>query len=342
MATPTVTFDGLRRSIAKGDLRPVYLLHGAEGYYTDELVKSFEATVPDDDRDFALTVMYAPQEEPARVVDVCRQLPMMTDRQLVIVKEVQAVKGDWVDALTRYAEAPTPSTVLVLAARGGDVKAKNFIKAMTASGGVVFQSKAVYDSQIPALVGAYIRERGLAAEPKSLDMLREFIGTDLSRLYNEIDKLVEILGPGAMITPEAIERNIGVSKDYNSFELLDALATRDLQRIYRIAAYFAANPRQNPLMPVTATIFNFFADLLVAYYMPDKSDHALGAGLGLRNSFAIRRLRNGMASYDAFQVVDILGELRRFDVMSKGVGSRQDGYKLLGDLLFRIVTTTGR
>lgn len=342
MATPTIDFEPLRRMVRNGDLRPVYLLHGAEGYYIDELVKCFESAVPPEDRDFGLSILYAPQESPGHVIDVCRQMPMITDRQIVILKEVQAVKSDYLEALVRYVAAPTPTTVFVVASRGSDIRAKKFTDALAKAGGLVYQSKPVYESAIPQLVTGYIKERGLNAEPKSVEMLRDYIGTDLSRLYNEIDKLVEILGKGAMITPEAIERNIGVSKDYNSFELIDAIATRNLLKIYAIADYFAANPRQNPVMPVTASLFNFFADLLTAYYAPDKSDRGLMEALGLRNSFALRRVRNGMANYNAFQVVDNLSVLRRFDVMSKGVGSRQDSYSLLRDTLFRIVTTSGR
>ncbi len=173
-------------------------------------------------------------------------------------------------------------------------------------------------------------------------MLSEFIGTDLSRLYNEIDKLVEILGKGAMVTPESIERNIGVSKDYNVFELIDAVASRNLVKIYRISDYFAASPKRNPVQPVASTLFSFFSDMLVAYYAPDKSERGLMQELGTRNGFNIRRVQLGMRNYNAFQVVDALSEIRRFDLMSKGGGSRQSGHKLLHDLLFRLVTTTGR
>lgn len=342
MAAQALTYDSLRRSIANGQIAPMYLLHGAEGYYTDCLVKSLEETVPEEDRDFGLTVVYAPQTEPGAIIDLCRQLPMMTDSQLVIVKEAQNVRADYLEKLVRYALSPTPSTVLVIAARGADVKARKLTDAISKSGGIVFQSRPVYESQIPALISAYIKEKGLSADPKAMEMLRDHIGTDLSRLYNEIDKLVSILGTGAMVTPEAVERNIGVSKDYNSYELLDAVAARDLPRIYRIADYFAANPRQNPLPPVTSTLFGFFADMLVAYYTPDKSERSLMEALGMRNSLGLRRLRTGMANYDAFQTVANIHELRRFDGMTKGVGSRQDGYDLLRDVLFRIVTTTGR
>lgn len=342
MATTSLKFEEVQREIASGRLRPVYLLHGAEGYYTDELVKLFEASVPEDDRDFALSVLYAPQEEAARVVDISRQMPMMTDRQVVILKEAQAVRSDYLERFARYAESPTPTTVLVIAARGADVKAKKLTDAIGKGGGAVFQSKAVYESQIPQLVGNYIKQKGLSADMKALEMLRDFIGTDLSRLYNEIDKLAEILGRGAMVTPEAIERNIGVSKDYNTFELVDAVAVRDLRKIYMIADYFAANPRNNPVQPVTASLFGFFADLLQIYYASDKSERGIMQELGLRNTFAAGRIRRGLANYTAFQVVDALSELRRFDLMTKGAGSRQDPYLLLRDMLFRLLTSTGR
>ncbi len=342
MASPTVTFDELRRSLHSGDYRPLYLLHGKEGYYIDVLVKQFEAIVPEEDRDFGLNVIYAPEVEPAHIIDVCRQLPMMTDRQVVIIKEAQAVNNAYLEKLERYALSPTPSTILVVAARGEDVAPKKFMEAVRKAGGVVFQSKRVYDNQIPSLVTGYIKEKGLHADTKAVEMLSEFIGTDLSRLYNEIDKLVEILGKGAMVTPESIERNIGVSKDYNVFELIDAVASRNLVKIYRISDYFAASPKRNPVQPVASTLFSFFSDMLVAYYAPDKSERGLMQELGTRNGFNIRRVQLGMRNYNAFQVVDALSEIRRFDLMSKGGGSRQSGHKLLHDLLFRLVTTTGR
>lgn len=338
----TISYEQLKKELRQGEVRPIYLLHGVEGYYVDELVKCFEALVPDEDKDFGLSILYAPQIEPPAVIDICRQLPMMTDRQVVILKEAQAVKKEYLESLTRYAQSPTPTTVLVVAARGDDVKAEKFKNAVDAAGGSVYQSKKLYDNQIPALVGSYIKEKGLRAEPKSLEMLRDFIGTELSRLYNEIDKLAEILGAGATVTPEAIERNIGVSKDYNSYELIDAVAARDIARIYRIVDYFTANPRQNPLPPIAAALFNFFADLLQAYYAADKSDRGLMGELDLKYQFAVNRIRIGMSNYNAFQVVDALSEIRRFDAKSKGVGSRQDGYMLLKDLVFRLVTTTGK
>ncbi len=339
MAAPTVTFDALKRSLANGDYRPVYLIHGKEGYYVDVLVKEFEKILPPEDREYGLTVVYAPQVEAAAVIDLCRQIPMMTERNVVIVKEAQAVKAAWIDKLARYAQSPTNSTILVVSGRGDTVSGKEFIKAVSANG-VVYEAQQVKDWQIPALTEQYIKSKGLSADPKALEMLGEFIGTDLSRLYNEIDKLAEILGPRAMVTPEAVERNIGVSKEYNNFELVDALAAKDFAKVFRIAEYFEANQKQNPLVLTTPVIFNFFADLLGAYYAPDKSDRGIKEELGLRNDFALRRIKLGMSKYNAFQIIDILSAIRRFDSMSKGGASRQNPYLLFKELMYRILTTT--
>lgn len=342
MATATVSFEELRRTIAARDLRPVYLIHGEEGYYIDRLIADFEALVPEEDRDYALTEVYGPQIQAAAVIDICRQIPMMSDRQVVILKEAQTIPAAEIDKLLRYFAAPSASTVFVVAGRGGAVRSKKFAEAVRKAGGVVFTSRRPAEWQLPPLISAYIKEKGLSAEPKALDMLRDFIGTDLSRMYNEVDKLAFILGPRAMVTAEAVERNVGISKDYNNYELLDAVARRDINKIFRISAYFAANPKQNPFPVTAATLFGFFADLLVAFYAPDRSDRTIKGELGLTSEMALKRIRTGMNSYNPFQVIDILHAIRRYDRMSKGLGSRRDPYDLLHELLFRITTTTGR
>lgn len=345
MATPTLTFDVLMRTVAGGgDLRPVYILHGKEGYYIDELVKAFERLIPEDDRPFALTNMYAPQiSDPQQIIDTCRTLPMMTDRQVVIVREAQSARAEFVDKLAKYAVSPTPSTILVVASRGELLKGKEFKSAVEKNGGVVFESKEVWPAQVPPLVAAYIKNKGLGADPKAVELLGEYIGTNLSRLYNEINKLAEILPAGATVTPEVVERNIGISKDYNNFELVDAIATRDVAKMMRIAAYFEANPKQNPYVVTVSSIFGFFADILQAFYTKDRSDKGLQTEFKLNpyNKFALARLKAGMKNYNPFQVIEILDAIRTYDAMSKGSGSRQDPYKMLSDLLFHIATAPG-
>ncbi len=342
MAAAAPTFESIRKDIRSGHLAPVYLLHGEEGYFIDELVKDFENVLSDDEKAFNQYVLYAPEVQPAQVYDLCHRIPMMSDRQLVILKEAQAVSADKLNRLHTYAASPVPTTVLVICCRGVQAKGKDLMAALRKNGAVIFESKKVTDYNAPAVIGSYIKTKGLSAEQKSLEMLRDFVGTDLSRLFNEIDKLASILPPGATVTPEVVERNIGISREFNSFELVDALAVKDAGKCFRIAAYFRSNPKAAPLVMVTASVFNFFADLLTAHYSTDRSDSGLMSALGLRNNFALRRIKSGMANYSPVKVVEIISAIRTFDARSKGVGSRQNDQQLFYDLLFHILTAPGR
>lgn len=342
MVAPAVTFETISRDLRARRVTPVIAIHGPEAYYADALVPLVEALVPAEDRDFALTTLFAPQVEPQLVLDAARSLPMMVDRQVVIVKELQSVSAAWLDKLTPYLTAPNPATTLVIISRGEVFKSKSFVKALAAAGATVFESKPVKDWQIPKLLGEYIRDRGLRADDKALDMLHDFIGADLSKLYAEVDKLASILDAGAMVTPEAVERYVGVSREFNNYELVEALAAKDAERVFRIADAFASNPKANPL-PVTApTIFTYFSDLLIAYYSPDRSDRGVMQTLGLKSDFQLRRIRTGMSHYNPFQVIEAIHAIRVFDAQSKGQGSRTDPYLLFRDLLYHLLTAPGR
>ncbi|MDE5566860.1 MAG: DNA polymerase III subunit delta [Muribaculaceae bacterium] len=340
MAAPTVTFDSLSRQIAAGQLAPVYLLHGEEGYYIDKLVERFENLLTEEEKEFNLHVLYAPEVEPGAVADLCMQYPMMADRQVVILKEAQAVASAKLNQLHRYVSAPASTTVLVICCRGAQAKGKELLAAVRAKG-VNFESKKLSESNAPAVIGDFIKAKGLKAEPKAMEMLRDYVGTDLSRLYNEIDKLTTALGAGATVTAEAVEQNIGMSKDYNNFELVDAIAVKDAKKVFTIAEYFKANPKNNPLVVSAATLFAFFADLLAAFYSPDKSDSGLMSELKLRSPWQLRRYRAAMQLYNPFQIIEIIAAIRRYDAMSKGVGSRQADHQLFRDLLFHIITAPG-
>lgn len=341
MAPQAVTFDSLKRQLATRRYAPVYLLHGEEGYYIDALVKEFESILPVEDREFNQHVLYAPQVEPGAVMDICSRFPMMADYQVVILKEAQAIRSDQLNALHRYAANPSQSTIFVICCRGAVAKAKDLIAAVKANG-IVFESKKISDYNAVSVISTFIESRGLKAQPKALEMLRDYVGTDLSRLYNEIDKLTTALGKGATVTPEAVEIHIGMSKDYNNFELVDALAVKDALKVFRIAEYFKANPKNNPLVVTSAAIFSFFADLLLAFYTPDRNnDQALMNELKLRSPFQLKRFRAAMQRYNAFQVIEIIAAIRTFDAMSKGVGSRQGDQALFHDLLYHILTAPG-
>lgn len=341
-ALPPNSFEGIRKSISERRYAPVYLLHGEEGYYIDVLAKEFENMLTEDEKAFNQYILFAPETDPVQVMELCRRIPVMADRQVVILKEAQAVRADKIAKLAPYIANPVPSTILVICSRGAVLKGKDLSAAAKKGGAVVYESKKVGDHNIPAIAGSYIKEKGLNAEQKSLEMLRDFIGSDLSRLFNEIDKLASLLPERATITPEVVERHIGISKDYNSYELVDAVAARDPQKVFRILAYFRSNSKAVPLVMATASIFNFFADLLTAYYSTDRSDSGIAAELKMKNTYGVRRIRTGMSRYTAIQVVEIISAIRDFDVKSKGVGSRQNEHLLFHDLMYHIMSAPGR
>lgn len=339
-APPSVTYDSLRESLSRGSYAPVYLLHGEEGYYIDVLVDVFEHIVPSAEKDFNQYVLYAPEVSMDQVIDICRRCPMMADRQVVILKEAQAIRADQLNKLHPYVANPTPTTILVICCRGAQAKGKDLLQAIKSTG-VVFESRKVNESGASVLISRYLKEKKLNADPKAVEMLRDFVGTDLSRLYNEIDKLATVLPKGAMVTPEVVERNVGVSKDFNNFELVDAVAARDPAKMFRIASYFASNPKNNPLVMTTALLYGFFSDLLICQFATDKSDARLMQALKLKSSWGLKKFRLGMARYNAFMTIEIIGSLRDFDRKSKGCGSRQNEFDLFRELIFHIASAPG-
>ena len=341
MAVEAVTFEGLKSQLAKRQYAPIYLLHGEEGYYIDALVKIFEQILPPEERDFNMYTMYAPEVSADTVMDTCRRYPMMSEYQVVILKEAQAINAAQLNRLHLYASQPSPTTILVICCRGAVAKAKDLIAEIKKNNGVVFLSEKIKERNAINYIGSYIKLKGLNAEPKALEMLRDYIGTDLSRLYNEIDKLALILGANAMITPESIERNIGVSKDYNNFELIDALAQKDSLRAYNIIEYFRQNSKNNPAVVTVMALFGYFSDLLTLYFTKDKSEANLKSMVGAKWDIQFAKFKHGMRNYNAYQVIEIVAAIRDFDAKSKGIGSRQNEYLLLKDLVFHILSAPG-
>ncbi len=334
------TFASVARELAAGHYAPVYLLCGEEMYYIDRLLKAFDAVVPEPDKEFNEYVLYGAQVEPHTVTDLCMGVPMMAARQLVVLKEAQAMKPSWLNMLVPYVLDPTPSTVLVIAMRGG--RSAELAKAVKKGGGVVFESPKIPDYKVQGPVADIIASLGMRGDEKVVSMLCDFIGSDLSRVHNEVAKLAAILGPGAQIKPADIERNIGYTKDFNTFELVEAVAARNETQAWRIAAYFDANPKAAPLPLVVAQLFNFFADVLIAWYTPgDRSADGLMKAMKL--SFpAARKVSRALGLYNARQAIEIMDAIRNFDAMSKGIGSRQLPPALFRDLLFRIFSAPGR
>lgn len=342
MAADSVSFASIKTQLVKGTPAPVYIIHGEEGYFIDELLKLAEQIIPEADRDFDLYTMYAPQIEPDSVIDACQRYPMMSPRQVVILKEAQSVGANYLKRFKNYFASPSATTTLFVAHRGETLKSTELFNAVKKGGGVVFESKKLKDNALSTAIQEFIKSQGLTVDPKALSMLADFVGSDLSRIYNEVSKLTVTLGPGAMVTPEAVERNIGISKDYNNFELIAAIATRDMGKAMTIVDYFRHNPKKFPPQPLTPLLFNFFSNLLIAQYADDKSERGLMGALGFKWSGQMTDVNRGLRNYRPAQVVEILSALRQFDGHSKGNGSRMDPHDLLHDLIYRILTTPGR
>ena len=340
-AATSPTFDQMLRSIRDGAPSSVYLLHGEESYFIDELVRRFEDLLPESEKAFDMTVVYAPDTTPGSIADICRRFPVSAKRQVVIVKELQSVDARWKSKLCAYVEKPSPTTLLVLASRGEAIKPAEVVKAVKKGEGVVFESSRLKPASVAPTIEALVRNAGLHIEPKGIAMLTDYIGVDAAKLYNEIGKMAMILGKGATITPESIERNIGVSKDYNNFELLEAIAAKDARKAFAITDYFAKNPKANPAVVTIAALFAFFSDLLIVYFTKDKSPSGLKAALGLKWDVQLRKYSVAMPNYNAFKAIEIISAIRKADVQSKGVGSRQNSADLLHDLVFRILTCPG-
>lgn len=337
-----ITYTQLATELRKRQLRPVYLLHGEEGYYIDKLVRMVEACVPETDRDFNLFTLYAPETDPNTVMDACRQYPMMGDRIVVILKEVQNAKAKkFLQALASYAKTPTPTTTLVICNRGETASAKALTDAITKAGGAVFESKKLKDAALQRAISDFVKERGLSIDPKALSMLTDYVGNDMSRIDNEVGKLTVTLGRGAMITPESIERNIGFSKDFNNYEYISAIARRDAAKAMKIVRYFTANPKNNPVPVTVAALFNLFQNTLIAMYSPDRSERGVMTALGMRWPIQVADVMAAIRCYSAWNVINIISAIRRCDVESKGGGSRFDPYMLLQQLTFYILNPEG-
>lgn len=337
-----VTYTALRNTLARKQYSNVYFIHGEEGYYIDELAGLFETILPESERDFNQYTLYAPQTDAATVAEACQRYPMMAERQVVIVKEAQAVPVAWFNKLLPYLESPVATTLLVIIARGASVKSATLTKSLAKGRAVVFESKRLAPAAVTNTIREFIKERGLTIDDKALAMLQDYVGSDLSRIYNEIGKMTVALPANAMITPESVERNIGVSKDYNNFELIAAIARRDVPRIYKIINYFRRDPKNHQPIVTTPLLFNFFANLLTALYAPDKSDRGLMAELGFKWPGQLTDIKPGLANYRPWQIIKNISAIRQFDAQSKGIGSRADQFDLFEILIFQILNNPNR
>tara|TARA_Y100000815_G_scaffold275755_1_gene316923 strand:+ start:14772 stop:15776 length:1005 start_codon:yes stop_codon:yes gene_type:complete len=322
--------------IKSGIIKPVYFFMGEEPYYIDKLTEYIEDNIlSEDDKGFNQMVLYGKDVTVEEVVANAKRYPMMAERQVVIVKEAQELSRT-IEKLESYAENPQPTTVLVFAYKYKTLdKRKKLIKNVIKNG-VVFESKKMYENQVADWIKRVLSGKGYGIEPKAAAMLVEFLGNDLSRISNELDKLAIILPKGHTISPKDVEDNIGISKDYNIFELRKAIGERDQLKAYKIANYFAQNPKDNPLVMTTGLIFGFFSQLLQYHGLKDKSPGNVSKVLRV-NPYFLKDYDIALRNYPMKKVSAIVAALRDIDVKSKGVGANAvSQHDLLKEMLVKI------
>lgn len=344
-ASKDLSYREVLERIKKRDFASVYLLMGEEPYYIDLIVNALESSVvSEENKAFDQLVFYGADSDLDVVIASAQQYPVMGDYQLVILKEAQTLSGNktQLDKLSSYVTQPNKKGIFVLAYKGDNLNATSALMKAAAKAGdkvVVFKSPKVKDYQLATPIKDYCRMKKVAIEEGAVQILIEYIGNSLQKQFGEIDKLIVAAGPDARaITAEMVEENIGISKEFNNFELTKAVASKDYPKTLRILDYFRKNPKNNPSVLTTGILFKFFSQLVVAHYSQDKSDRGLMESLQLKTPYALREIREGLKMYNVRQSVAAISALREFDCKSKGIGSLQNEYDLQRELIFKIFT----
>ncbi|MBR2637905.1 MAG: DNA polymerase III subunit delta [Bacteroidaceae bacterium] len=330
------TYESILSELKKGVYHPVYYFMGEESYFTDKLTDYISRNVLSEiEQEFNLTVFYGLDTDIDTVISAARRYPMMAEHQVIIVKEAQMLKN--IDALINYLRLPQPSTILVFAHKNGSLDKRKKVASELERNAVLLDSKKMRDDQLPSFIKSYIRGKALSASDKAVQMIAESVGADLTRIAGEIDKLSISLPSGVVeITPEMIEEHIGISKEFNNFELQNAIVNKDIYKANRIINYFAQNPKKNPIQMTLALLFSFFSNLMMAYYAPERTERAVSEFLGVK--WGISDYIKAMRNYKAMHVMEILHLIRLADAQSKGVeGAAIPDGEIMRELIYKIM-----
>jgi len=333
-----LTFDQIINGIQNKIYASVYFFHGEEPFFTDQLTAYLEANILDEGvREFNQTIVYGRDVTARQISDLARRFPMMGNYQVVVVKEAQDMQS--MDGLESYFENPLNSTVLVMSYKHKKLdKRKTFYKKLKQNKDVVlFESVRIRDYEIPRWIEKEVGLMGYKIHPIAAELLSDHLGNDLGKINNELGKLVINIEQGTEITQVEIEENIGISKDFNIFELQNALTTRNALKAQRIVQYFEANPKEHPLQMVSVMLHNFFIKVYICHHIKNKEDRQIAAELGV-NPFFVKDYKKATKIYPPQKVKSIISRIRDLDLKSKGVGSMDAGnYGGLKELVFRII-----
>jgi DNA polymerase-3 subunit delta len=332
-----VTHEEIISDLKNRIFKPVYFLAGEEPYYIDLITDYIQDKVlPEDEKAFNQIVLYADDTNIAAIIDTARRFPMMASHQVLIIREAQTLKK--LDDLAIYLEKPLLSTILVFSYKYKTLDKRTKLYKILDTHGVYFESPRIRDYLIPAWIERYLMIKGIKTDPSASALLTEYLGTDLHKIVNELEKLIITLPAGKpFITTALIEKNIGISKDYNNFELQKAIGEKNILKANMIVHYFADNPKDNPITLSIASLFSFFSKLLTFHYLTDKSRNNAAAVLKV-NPFFIKEYENSALRYDVSKTVQIISLLRTYDMKSKGYGDpgTEQG-ELLKEMVFRIL-----
>lgn len=304
--------------IKSGKTKPIYFLMGDEPYYIDGISKFIEENVlSEEEKGFNQMVLYGRDVSIEEIVSNAKRYPMMAEKQVVIVKEAQDLSRT-IENLCDYAKNPQPTTVLVLCYKYKTLDKRKKLAKAIAKEGVLFESKKLYEDKIPDWIKRVLAGKGYTITQKSSQMLVEFLGNDLSKINNELEKLQLVLKPGEQITPQVIEKNIGISKDYNNFELQNAIGAKDLKKAFAIAQYFSQNPNNNPLPLTTTLLYGFFTKLLKYHALSDKGNAAKVLGV---HPFFMKDYQMAARNFPMKKASAAISAIREADMKSKGVGA---------------------
>lgn len=339
-ASTQTNYETIKKDIINRHFKPIYLFMGNESFFIDELTELLSNTVlTESEKDFNMLTFYGVDSDVNNIIASARRFPMMADYQLIIVKEAQNL--DNFELLDIYAKNPMITTILVVNYKHGTVDKRKAVVKKIEKIGVVFESKKLYDYQMPGFIASYLKTKDIEIDMKSAQMLTDFVGNDISKLIPQLQKL-EVSLPlepaSRKITAEMIMKDVGISKDYNNFELVKAVSKKDISSVVKIVDYFSRNSKENPIMATVAVLFNYFSNLLECFWLPKKDEYSVMNALNIRSSFFVRDYMDGIRNYNANKVMQIITELRSVDAASKGIDniSATQG-ELLKVLMYKIM-----
>jgi len=339
MAAPKgITHEDIVRDVRAGKIAPIYYLMGEEPYYIDKVSDFIVSTVlKPEEKDFNLDIVYGSDVTINQVIELARAYPMMADRRVVLVREAQSIRS--LDGLEQYVQHFTPTTVLIMCHKNGALDKRKALAKAIQQVGVLYENRRLYDSQLPDFITSYVRRGRAEIENQAVQMLADHVGADLSRLSAEMDKLLLALPQGqTKISATMVEELTGVSKEYNNFELQSALAQHNILRSAKIVKYYQSNPRSFSLTVTLSGLFTFFSDVMQAFYAPSRSEADVADWLE-KPTWKVRNdILPALRNYSGIKVMQILGEIRKIDAASKGVGGcKTPPGELLQELIFFIL-----